>query len=188
MNKTGAYDVMRREYVEAPREQEDEFTLSKIARRYNRSPSSVARMSRIEGWMEQRKLFRGEIDEITTELAADSYAGRLVQIHEDFITAAEKTLKAYTAGVENGDIKPTASDVEKMVKLVRDIVNRPGGAEGDSGGTSVLPGLNVSPELARDLFGRLEGLARERLEPGAGSRDLVVVSDPEGEGGRLRVR
>jgi hypothetical protein len=187
MNKTGAYDLMRREYVEAPQEQETEFTLSKIARRYNRSPSSVARMSRLEHWMEQRAIFRGGVAEVTTELAADTYAGKLVEIHASFIRVAEKTLVAYEKGVDNGDITPSAGDVEKMVKLVREIVNRPRGGE-ETSGAPALPGLNLSPELARDFISRLEGLARERLVSTAGTRDPVVVSDPEGEGRRLRVR
>lgn len=188
MNSTGAYDLMEREYVTALPEQEDEFSLTKIAKRYGRAASSVARMSRKGDWPAKRAAFRGNVSSITAELDADTYAGRLHDLHGKFVEAAEITLDQYIGLVKSGEYKPSASDVEKMVKLVREIVNRPKGGEEHSGGSQLPPGLNLSPDLARDLLGRLDGLARERLESGAGPGDPVVVSDPEGEGGRLRVR
>lgn len=187
MNRTGAYDQMEREYVTAPPEQEDDFSLTQIARRYDRAPSSVARWARIHDWQAKRAAYRGQVSTIVADLDADTYASRLHTLHGKFVEAAEVTLDDYIRAVKNGEYKPSAGDVEKMVKLVREIVNRPkGGPEENNGGG--LPGLNLSPDLARDLFGRLEGLARERLESGAGPGDPVVVSGPEGEGGRIRVR
>ncbi len=186
MNSTGAYDLMEREYITAPVEREDEFTLTQIAGRYNRAASSVARMAKKLDWQGKRAAYRGNVSTITATLDSDRYADRLSVLHGDFIEAAEVTLKQYVELVKSGEYKPSAGDVEKMVKLVREIVSRPSGAPEENHGG--VPGLNLSPDLARDLFGRLEGLARERLESGAGPGDLVVVADSEGERGRLRVR
>lgn len=186
MNRTGAYDLMEREYVTAPPELEDKFTLSKIARRYDRSPSSVARMSRIQRWKEKRAAFRGNVAEITSELDGSAYAGRLHILHGKFVEAAEVTLDRYVKSVESGDYKPSAGDVERMVKLVRDIVSGPaGGADGKGGDGD---DIRVPASVARDLFGRLEGIARERLESSAGEGDPVTVVGAQGEGGRLLVR
>jgi len=188
MNKTGAYDLMEREFVTAPPEREDEFSLTQIAGRYGRAPSSVARMARKQDWAAKRAAFRGNVSTITADLDSDRYADRLSLLHGKYVEAAEVTLDEYVKLVKSGDVKPTAGDVTKMVQLVRDIVNRPRGGSEDNSGRPALPGLNLSPDLARDLFGRLEGLALERLESGTGPGDLVVGSDPEGEVGRLRVR
>jgi hypothetical protein len=188
MNKTGAYFDMEREYITAPVEIEDDFSLTKIAKRYGRAPSSVARMSRLHDWPAKRAAYRGTVSDIVTDLDADTYARRLHGIHEKFVDAAETTLDQYIAAVKSGEYKPTANDVAKMVSLVREIVNKPQGGSEDPSGRQLPPGLNLSPDLARDFLGRLEGLARERLESGAGPGDPVVVSAPEGEGGRLRVR
>lgn len=189
MNSSGAYDQMEREYVTAPPENEAEFSLTKIAGRYDRAPSSVARMSRINRWKEKRAAYRGEVTEITRTLDGDVYAERLHGLHGKAVEAAEVSIDAYITAVKSGDVIPSAGDATKWIALVRDIVNRPlGGNEDPDGREPLLPGINISPELSRGLLDRLAGLAAERLESGAGGRDLVAAGAPAGEGERIRVR
>jgi len=186
VNSTGAYDLMEREFVTAPPEQEAEYSLTQLAKRYKRAPSSVARMARKLDWQAKRRAYRSNVATITGDLDASLYAERLHSLHGKAFEAAEITLDQYIKLVRAGVVQPSASDAEKMIKLVREILHRPQSGEEKNGGGQ--PGLSLSPELARDVLGRLEGLARERLDSGAGDRDLVVVSAPEGERGRLRVR
>lgn len=189
MNKTGAYDLMEREFVTAPPESEDDYSLTKIAGRYGRAPSSVARMARIHKWKEKRAAYRGNVSEITAVLDGEAYAERLHSMHGKVVEAAEVTLEAYTRAVQSGDVIPSAGDAAKLISLVRDIVNKPlGGSEETNGREPLLPGINISPELSRGLLDRLAGLAAERLESGAGGGDLVAAGATAGEGGRIRVR
>ena len=185
MNKSGAYDLMEREYVNCPPGQEDQFTITAIAERYGRAKSSVARMSRLKGWKEKRAKAQAMLTGVVSELDTDTYAHRLHDIHGKFVDAAEKSLEAYTRAVENGDITPSAGDVAKMVTLVRDIVSKPGGG---SEGETDHGGIQISESLGRELLGSIESLARERLERGsaAGAAEPKLVGS--GEGRRIQVR
>lgn len=188
MNSTGAYDLMEREYVTAPPEAEDDFSLTKIAGRYNRSASSVARMARIHKWKEKRAAYRGNVSEITAVLDGEAYAERLHSMHGKVVEAAEVTLDTYIAAVKRGDVIPSAGDAAKLVAMVREIVNKPaGGGEGDKH-DPLLPGINISPDSVPAFLERLAGAATRRLESGGSDGDLVASAATTGEGGRIRVR
>lgn len=185
MNKSGAYLDMERDYVTAPPGDEGSFTITAIAGRYGRAKSSVARMSRLKDWKAKRAAYRGNTSEIVSELDSDAYATRLHKIHGDFVEAAEETMAAYRAAVRSGDVKPTAGDVEKMVKLVREIVSKPAGGGEENGSND---GIRISESLGRELLGTIESVARQRLERGsaAGAAEPKLVSS--GADGRLQVR
>jgi hypothetical protein len=189
VNRSGAYDLMEREYVTAPPENEDDFTLTKIAKRHGRSPSSVARMSRIHDWPAKRAAYRSESTELIVTLDRDAYASRVHELHGKTVKAAEVTIDAYIDAVEKKMIVPSAGDAHKLIQLAREIVNKPlGEPEGGQRGGPLPPGLNISPDQVGPFLDRLAGLARERLESGRGDGDLVAAAAPDREGRRLRVR
>lgn len=188
MNKSGAYDIMEREYVTAPSEAEADFTLSKIAARHGRSKSSVARMSRINDWPAKRAAYRSESTELIVTLDRDAYASRVHELHGKTVKAAEVTIDAYIDAVEKKLIVPSAGDAHKLVQLAREIVNRPLGEPEGGKRDPLLPGINISPDQVGPFLDRLAGLASRRLESGGGEGDLVAAAAAEGEGRRLRVR
>ena len=162
MNRSGKYELMRREYITG----DESVTMASLAEKYGRSPGSVGRMAAKEGWLDDRNAFRRSVSEKVTDQAADEYSGRVLKLQGDFLEALETSITKYHAGVQSGQIVPNPSDIAKLMQTAREIVSKqaPQGSE-DAGG-----GIRISEGIARELFGSLETIARDRLATGAVER------------------
>lgn len=164
MNRSGAYDIMEKAYVTGG----DEVTVTALAREHGRSKSTVARMARIQGWYDKRASYRDSLANRTYEATADEYGPRIVKLNERFLTAAEKTVERYIEAVESREITPAATDLAKIMTVVREITAKPSeeGPEG-TGDIRIPEGVGIEAiraleQLARDRIAGVSGTAPPR--------------------------
>lgn len=160
MNRAGLYREARREFVTSI----DRPSFRKLAPKYGRTASSMARIARLENWLAEREAFHNRTDEIVATVASDAMGERLIKLYDDYLAAAEESVEVYRAKLAAGEITPTPADVSKLVTSMREILAPKAGSDGESpnGGS----GLHISEAGLRSLAGAVEAAARGRLAPG----------------------
>lgn len=157
MNRSSLYTDARREFVTSPAP----ITIRKLAPKYNRTPSSMYRIARLEGWEAERLAYQNRTQEIVSATASEELARRLIQLNDDVLSATEESIEVYRKKLADGSIVPTPADITKLVTSVREAL---GPRREESDGAS---GLHISESGLRSLAGLVEGVARERLATGA---------------------
>jgi hypothetical protein len=163
MNRTSKYAEARREYVTSA----EPISIRKLAPKYDRSPSSMARIARLEGWEAERLAFMSTTNDIVAQVDSEQLAKRMVSLNDAFLSAAEESIQVYRQKIADGEITPTPADITKLVMTVRDVL-APRKAEESPEAAGA--GLHISESGLRQLAGLVETAARSRLTTGAVGR------------------
>jgi hypothetical protein len=161
MNRSGAYDVMAREYITAPRDAP--VTLKELGAKFGRSAGSVGRIAKLENWVGKRETYLAGIANGETAAVQAAFVGQLTDIQRKYLEAVEKSLDSYIGAVDSGQLVPRPSDVSGLMTTLKAMFERPRAepnGEGNNGG------ITISESLGADFLRTLESVARAKLESG----------------------
>lgn len=124
-------------------------TLGQISERYYIPRGTLQRLSRNEGWRKQkdewRKNQRAALDQALREESTRRHQDALNEIHMTRVLVARRVRQA----IESGEINPTIADLERLIRLERDL-DTPGWSKPASdGATNVNVGVTIETVIER---------------------------------------
>jgi len=153
-----------------------ETTIRALAKKYDMSFSTLAYHARKEldeqpNWYDKKRAYKGSVDRQRYERIADRHASDMMEIHEESITVARATLRAYAQQLKDGEVKVSTKDAMLAVTVLQTLMGEPSTISEERSVAFRIPGFE-----SEDSLRALIELARARIVPGAvagGSRQLA---------------